>query len=45
MDKYLTYPQVMLDLVGYIRMELVGLEKVRDEEILSVKWERLRFEG
>jgi len=42
-DKYLSYPQVMLDLVGYIRRELVRLEKVTDEEILAGNWEKLRF--
>ncbi|KAF4622225.1 hypothetical protein D9613_008963 [Agrocybe pediades] len=42
-DKYLTYPQVMLDLVGYIRRELARLEKVSDEDILNGRWEKLRF--
>ncbi|RXW17004.1 hypothetical protein EST38_g8851 [Candolleomyces aberdarensis] len=42
-DKYLTYPQVMLDLTTYIRQELARLDKVSDHDIMEGDWEKLRF--
>ncbi|KAF9049073.1 hypothetical protein BJ165DRAFT_1343726 [Panaeolus papilionaceus] len=42
-DKYLAYPELMLDLVAYIRRELVRLEKVSDEDIMAGNWEKLKF--
>ena len=42
-DKYLTYPEVMMDLTAYVRRELARLEKVSDEDIMSGNWEALRF--
>ena len=42
-DKYLTYPTVMLDVVTYVRRELVRLQNVRDEDIINGDWEKLRF--
>ncbi|PPQ94506.1 hypothetical protein CVT25_014160 [Psilocybe cyanescens] len=44
-DKYLGYPEVMLDVVGYVRRELNRLEGVSDEEIVKGDWRRLRFGG
>ncbi|KAH9475587.1 hypothetical protein JR316_0012704 [Psilocybe cubensis] len=43
MDKYLTYPQVMLDVVGYIRRELSRLDAVTDEDIIKGDWTKLTF--
>ncbi|PPQ99655.1 hypothetical protein CVT26_009189 [Gymnopilus dilepis] len=42
-DNYLTYPEVMLNLIAYIRRELKRLEKVSDEDIISGDWTKLRF--
>lgn len=42
-DKYLTYPQVMLDLTTYVRRELARLDKVSDHDIMEGDWEKLRF--
>ncbi len=42
-DKYLTYPTVMLDVVRYVRKELRRLEAVSDEDVLVGDWKRLRF--
>ncbi|KAF8958679.1 hypothetical protein BDZ97DRAFT_1840847 [Flammula alnicola] len=42
-DKYLTYPEVMRDVVGYCRRELKRLEGVSDEDIVSGDWKKLKF--
>ncbi|KAG6809237.1 hypothetical protein H0H92_001062 [Tricholoma furcatifolium] len=42
-DLYLEYPQLMLDVVGYVRRELVRLEKLSDEQIRSGALEGIRF--
>ena len=42
-DKYLTYPEVMLDVVRYVRRELKRLESVSDDDIMSGDWEKLKF--
>jgi cytochrome b pre-mRNA-processing protein 3 len=41
--KYVSYPEVMMDVVGYVRRELVRLEHVPDEEIIRGDIEALRF--
>ncbi|KAJ7782849.1 hypothetical protein B0H16DRAFT_1357299 [Mycena metata] len=42
-DKYLAYPELMFDVVQYIRRELVKLEKLTDEEIVDLDWREMRF--
>lgn len=42
-DKYVAYPQLMLDVVGYVRRELARLEKVSDQDIMAGDWEKLKF--
>ncbi|KAG6867515.1 hypothetical protein C0993_001778 [Termitomyces sp. T159_Od127] len=42
-DLYLEYPQLMLDIVSYVRRELVRLEKLSDEQIMNGPLERLKF--
>lgn len=42
-DKYLTYPEVMLDLTTYVRRELARLDKISDEDIMQGNWEKLKF--
>lgn len=42
-DKYVQYPEVMLDVVGYVRHELARLEKISDHDIMSGNWEKLKF--
>ena len=42
-DKYLTYPQVMLDVVAYLRREIARLDKVSDEAILNGDWKKVAF--
>ncbi|KAF8067592.1 hypothetical protein FPV67DRAFT_1416671 [Lyophyllum atratum] len=42
-DLYLEYPKLMLDIVGYVRRELVRLEHLSDEEIIHGKLERIKF--
>ncbi|KAJ6593612.1 hypothetical protein B0H19DRAFT_918234 [Mycena capillaripes] len=42
-DKYLAYPELMLDIVRYIRRELVRLESLSDEEVISKDWREMRF--
>ena len=48
-DKYVLYPEVMADVVEYVRRELVRLENVPDSVVMgSVEdgeraWEKLRF--
>ncbi|KAF8903866.1 hypothetical protein CPB84DRAFT_1835768 [Gymnopilus junonius] len=42
-DNYLTYPEVMLNIVGYVRRELKRLEKVSDEDIVGGDWTKLKF--
>ncbi|KAF5380045.1 hypothetical protein D9615_006153 [Tricholomella constricta] len=46
-DLYLEYPQLMLDMVAYVRRELVRLERLSDEEIMKgplgpIKFGRVR---
>ena len=42
-DKYLTYPEVMLDVVDYLRREIARLDKVSDETIINGDWTKLAF--
>ncbi|KAH0581730.1 hypothetical protein H2248_011415 [Termitomyces sp. 'cryptogamus'] len=42
-DLYLEYPQLMLDIVGYVRREIARLENLSDEEIMRGPLERLKF--
>lgn len=42
-DRYLSYPTVMFDIVGYVRRELVRLQAVSDEDILRGNFEKLKF--
>jgi cytochrome b pre-mRNA-processing protein 3 len=42
-DKYLTYPEVMLDVVDYLRREIARLDKVSDETIMNGDWTKLSF--
>jgi len=42
-DKYVTYPQLMLIIVGYIRRELVRLQNISDHDIVEGNWEMLKF--
>ncbi|KAG6837468.1 hypothetical protein H0H93_009011 [Arthromyces matolae] len=42
-DLYLEYPQLMLDIVGYLRRELVRLEKLSDQQVMSGPFEHLKF--
>ena len=42
-DKYLTYPEVMLDVVDYLRREIARLDKVSDETIINGDWKKLAF--
>lgn len=42
-DKYLAFPELMLEVVQYVRRELVRLEGLSDEEILDLFWEDMMF--
>jgi cytochrome b pre-mRNA-processing protein 3 len=42
-DKYVKYPELMVDTVTYIRRELVRLESISDEEIMEGDWKKLLF--
>ncbi|KAJ7714343.1 hypothetical protein DFH07DRAFT_947789 [Mycena maculata] len=42
-DKYLAYPGLMLEVVQYVRRELVRLEAMSDEEIVDIGWDALSF--
>ena len=42
-DKYVKFPELMLELVEYVRRELARLEKVTDEEIMSGNLDMLKF--
>jgi len=42
-DKYVTYPELMLTIVGYIRRELVRLQNISDHDIMEGNWEKLKF--
>lgn len=42
-DKYLAYPEVMLDVVEYLRREIARLDKVSDESIMNGDWKKLAF--
>ncbi|KAF9447481.1 hypothetical protein P691DRAFT_802269, partial [Macrolepiota fuliginosa MF-IS2] len=43
-DKYVKYPELMLDIVEYTRRELVRLEQISDHDIMSGNWEQLKFD-
>jgi cytochrome b pre-mRNA-processing protein 3 len=42
-DLYLKYPELMLDLVTYVRRELVRLEGISDKEITNGRLDKLKF--
>ena len=42
-DRYLTYPQVMLDIVAYLSREIARLDKISDEAIINGDWKKLAF--
>ncbi|PFH48253.1 hypothetical protein AMATHDRAFT_42385 [Amanita thiersii Skay4041] len=42
-DKYVKYPEVMLDVVGYVRKELVRLEKLSDKELMNGALDAIKF--
>jgi len=42
-DLYLQYPQAMLDVVTYVRRELVRLEKISDKQIMNGPAELIQF--
>jgi len=42
-DKYVEYPEVMAEMVAYVRRELIRLEAVTDEEIMAGDVELLKF--
>nr|GAT57784.1 predicted protein [Mycena chlorophos] len=42
-DRYLEYPQLMLDVVQYIRRELSRLDAFSDEQIVDIDWPELKF--
>jgi cytochrome b pre-mRNA-processing protein 3 len=44
-DLYLKYPELMLDVVRYVRQELVRLERLSDEEIISGQLKHIRFQS
>jgi cytochrome b pre-mRNA-processing protein 3 len=44
-DLYLKYPELMLDVVRYVRRELVRLERLSNEQIIGGKLEDIKFES
>ena len=42
-DLYLKYPELMLDVVRYVRQELVRLERLSDEQIIGGQLENVKF--
>jgi cytochrome b pre-mRNA-processing protein 3 len=42
-DKYLTYPEVMMDVVAYLRREVARLDKISDDAIIDGDWKKLAF--
>jgi cytochrome b pre-mRNA-processing protein 3 len=42
-DLYLKYPELMLDVVRYVRRELVRLERLSDEQIIGGQLENIKF--
>ena len=42
-DLYLQYPELMLDVVRYLRRELVRLESISDKQIINGPYERIKF--
>lgn len=42
-ERYVQYPELMLGLVGYVRRELVRLEALSDEEVMSGDLGKLKF--
>lgn len=43
-DNYLAYPELMLDLVAYVRRELSRLDKLTDEQMMFGDWEAIMFQ-
>jgi len=39
LDKYVTYPELMVDIVAYIRRELKRLEGISDDDVLGISKE------
>ena len=44
-DLYLKYPELMLDVVRYVRQELVRLERLSDEQIISGQLKNINFQS
>ncbi|KAJ7125002.1 hypothetical protein C8R44DRAFT_782027 [Mycena epipterygia] len=44
-DKYLAYPELMLEVVQYVRRELVRLEAFSDGQVVDMYWEGMKFGG
>ncbi|KAF8623160.1 hypothetical protein AX15_006479 [Amanita polypyramis BW_CC] len=42
-DEYVKYPELMLELVEYVRRELVRLENISDEDIMSRSLDKIKF--
>ncbi|KAF8637500.1 hypothetical protein AX17_002785 [Amanita inopinata Kibby_2008] len=42
-DKYVEYPELMLEIVGYVRRELARLEQLSDEDIISGDLDKIKF--
>jgi len=42
-DKYVRYPELMSELVEYVRRELARLEKISDEEIMNGALDSIQF--
>jgi cytochrome b pre-mRNA-processing protein 3 len=42
-DLYLKYPALMLDIVRYVRQELVRLERLSDEQVIGGKLDDIKF--
>ncbi|KAF8873081.1 ubiquinol-cytochrome C chaperone-domain-containing protein [Infundibulicybe gibba] len=42
-ERYVHYPELMLDIVGYVRRELVRLEAIKDKQIMSGSLEGIKF--
>ncbi|KAJ6603154.1 hypothetical protein B0H10DRAFT_2178844 [Mycena sp. CBHHK59/15] len=42
-DKYLAYPELMVEIVQYIRRELQRLEALSDEQVLDIYWGEMMF--
>ena len=42
-DQYVSFPEVMLDVVAYVRRELVRLDRLTDDEIIKGDMDKLKF--